>query len=185
MGCVRRRPTGPAVMNSLPPGDRGAGAGMNATFQNSAQVLSIGIFFSLMIVGLAVELPDDHGQRAWSPTACPADAQRVAHLPPVSILFAAFLGYNPIKTLLGPRCSPSCPPANARPPSPGAASSPTSSPARSAPASTRCSPSQSRAAWSPPASWSRGKRFVYGERSEEAMADDDQTDNHSSAVPLH
>ncbi len=40
-------------MNSLPARDRGAGGGMNQTFQNSAQVLSIGIFFTLMIVGLA------------------------------------------------------------------------------------------------------------------------------------
>ena len=50
-------PNRAAVMNSLPPGDRGAGGGMNATFQNSAQVLSIGIFFTLMIAGLASSLP--------------------------------------------------------------------------------------------------------------------------------
>ena len=50
-------PNRAAVMNSLPPADRGAGGGMNQTFQNSAQVLSIGIFFTLMIVGLAASLP--------------------------------------------------------------------------------------------------------------------------------
>ena len=50
-------PNRAAVMNSLPPGDRGAGGGMNQTFQNSAQVLSIGIFFTLLIVGLASSLP--------------------------------------------------------------------------------------------------------------------------------
>ena len=50
-------PNRAAVMNSLPPGDRGAGGAMNQTFQNSAQVLSIGIFFTLMIIGLAATLP--------------------------------------------------------------------------------------------------------------------------------
>ena len=94
-------PNRAAVMNSLPPGDRGAGGGMNQTFQNSAQVLSIGIFFTLMILGLATSLPHTlvAGLRAHGVAA--ATAQRVAHLPPVSILFAAFLGYNPIQHLLG------------------------------------------------------------------------------------
>jgi MFS family permease len=95
-------PNRAAVMNSLPPADRGAGGGMNQTFQNSAQVLSIGIFFTLMIVGLSSTLPhalttglESHGVPA-------STADQVAHLPPVSILFAAFLGYNPIQHLVGP-----------------------------------------------------------------------------------
>jgi MFS family permease len=94
-------PNRAAVMNSLPAADRGAGGGMNQTFQNSAQVLSIGIFFTLMIVGLASTLPAamDSGLRAHGIAA--ATAHRVAHLPPVSILFAAFLGYNPIAQLTG------------------------------------------------------------------------------------
>src|ERR1700760_2473916 len=94
-------PNRAAVMNSLPPGDRGAGGGMNQTFQNSAQVLSVGIFFTLLILGLAATLPHalSSGLQAHG---LPADvAQRVADLPPVSILFAAFLGYNPIAQLVG------------------------------------------------------------------------------------
>ena len=94
-------PNRAAVMNSLPREHRGAGGGMNQTFQNSAQVLSIGIFFTLMILGLASSLPhamltglEAHGVPA-------ATAHRVSQLPPVSILFAAFLGYNPIQHLLG------------------------------------------------------------------------------------
>jgi hypothetical protein len=95
-------PNRAAVMNSLPPTDRGAGGGMNQTFQNSAQVLSIGIFFTLMIVGLAASLPSalEGGLRQHGVPAATAD--EVAHLPPVSILFAAFLGYNPIEHLVGP-----------------------------------------------------------------------------------
>jgi MFS family permease len=96
-------PNRAAVMNSLPAGDRGAGAGMNATFQNSAQVLSIGIFFSLMIAGLASKLPAAMAAGLQAHGVDATQAQRIAHLPPVSILFAAFLGYNPIKTLLGPK----------------------------------------------------------------------------------
>jgi MFS family permease len=94
-------PNRAAVMNSLPPHQRGAGAGMNATFQNSAMVLSIGIFFSLLIVGMSGHLPSalEHGLSAHGVPA--PVAGRLAHLPPVTSLFAAFLGYNPIEKLLG------------------------------------------------------------------------------------
>ena len=97
-------PNRAAVMNSLPPEHRGAGGAMNQTFQNSAQVLSIGIFFTLMIVGLAATLPAHAEPPAWRPTACrpPTAQSRSATLPPVSILFAAFLGYNPIQHLRRP-----------------------------------------------------------------------------------
>jgi MFS family permease len=95
-------PNRAAVMNSLPPGDRGAGGGMNQTFQNSAQVISIGIFFTLMIAGLSSTLPSatTHGLQAQGVASL--TAQHVAHLPPVSFLFAAFLGYNPLQHLIGP-----------------------------------------------------------------------------------
>jgi MFS family permease len=94
-------PNRAAVMNSLPPADRGAGGGMNQTFQNSAQVLSVGIFFTLMIVGLSAHLPQtlSSGLRAHGMSA--SAAHQIAQLPPVSILFAAFLGYNPIEHLAG------------------------------------------------------------------------------------
>jgi MFS family permease len=95
-------PNRAAVMNSLPAGDRGAGGGMNQTFQNSAQVLSIGIFFTLMILGLAASLPTTIHDGLVAHGVAPATAGHVAGLPPVSILFAAFLGYNPIGHLLGP-----------------------------------------------------------------------------------
>ncbi len=102
MGCFAA-PNRAGVMNSLPPQHRGVGSGMNSTFQNSAQVLSIGIFFTLMIVGLSSTLPTAlaHGLVVHGVPA--GAAQTVAHLPPVSILFAAFLGYSPVKHLLGPR----------------------------------------------------------------------------------
>jgi MFS family permease len=95
-------PNRAGIMNSLPPRQRGAGAGMSATFQNSAMVLSIGIFFSLLIIGLAGTLPSSlyHGLRAHGVPV--ADASRIAHLPPVASLFAAFLGYDPVQKLLGP-----------------------------------------------------------------------------------
>jgi MFS family permease len=95
-------PNRAAVMNSLPPQARGAGGGMNQTFQNSAQVLSIGIFFTLLIVGLASSLPSSLTSGLMAHGVSAADAHSVAHLPPVSILFAAFLGYNPIRSLLPP-----------------------------------------------------------------------------------
>jgi MFS family permease len=95
-------PNQTGIMNSLPASQRGAGAGMAATFNSSAQVLSIGIFFTLMILGLSATLPSTlyHGLVAQGvpiPTAI-----RVSHLPAVGSLFAAFLGFNPAATLLGP-----------------------------------------------------------------------------------
>jgi MFS family permease len=94
-------PNRAGVMNSLPAQHRGVGSGMNSTFQNSAQVLSIGIFFTLMIIGLASSLPASlyHGLVTHGVPA--PQAQRVSHLPPVSTLFAAFLGYSPIQHLVG------------------------------------------------------------------------------------
>ena len=93
-------PNRAGVMNSLPPQHRGGGGGMQATFQSSAQVLSIGIFFTLVILGLSASLPGalDHGLIAQGVPA--ADAARVAQLPPIQTLFAAFLGYNPLAHLL-------------------------------------------------------------------------------------
>ena len=98
-------PNRAGIMNSLPPSQRGAGAGMSTTFQNSAMLLSIGIFFTLIITGLSATLPDTlyHGLREQGVSA--ADAARISHLPPVSSLFAAFLGYNPMRNLLGPSLS--------------------------------------------------------------------------------
>jgi EmrB/QacA subfamily drug resistance transporter len=94
-------PNRAAVMNSLPARDRGAGGGMNQTFQNSAQVISIGIFFTLLIIGLASTLPSSlqHGLEAHG--VGHAAAHQAGQTPPISVLFAAFLGYNPIEHLVG------------------------------------------------------------------------------------
>ncbi len=94
-------PNRAAVMNSLPPGDRGAGGGMNQTFQNSAQVLSVGIFFTLLIVGLASSLPQTLSSGLQAHGVSAAAAHRASGAPPISVLFAAFLGYNPIQHLVG------------------------------------------------------------------------------------
>jgi MFS family permease len=94
-------PNRAAIMNSLPARHRGAGGGMNSTFQSSAQVLSIGIFFTLMIIGFSTTLPATlaHGLMQHGVAAEVAD--RVGSLSTVSVLFAAFLGYNPIENLVG------------------------------------------------------------------------------------
>jgi MFS family permease len=107
-------PNTAGVMNSLPPGQRGAGAGMLATFNVSSSVLSIGVFFTLMIVGLASGLPHATQSGLVAHGVSPADATRISHLPPVATLFAAFLGYNPVQTLLGPHVLHRLPPADAQ-----------------------------------------------------------------------
>jgi len=75
---------------------------MNQTFQNSAQVLSIGIFFTLMVVGLASTLPHTLSSGLQAHGVPAGTAHSIGALPPISILFAAFLGYNPIAHLVGP-----------------------------------------------------------------------------------
>ena len=90
----------------------GAGAGMLATFTSSSAVLSIGVFFSLMIVGLSSGLPSTLHNGLIAHGVSNADATRISHLPPVATLFASFLGYNPIKNLLGPHVLASLRPAD-------------------------------------------------------------------------
>jgi MFS family permease len=93
-------PNTAAIMSSVPADQRGSASGMRSTFQNSGMSLSIGIFFSLMIAGLASALPVtlDRGLRGQGVPA--AAAAHAAHLPPVSTLFSALLGFNPIRNLL-------------------------------------------------------------------------------------
>jgi hypothetical protein len=90
------------IMNSVPADQRGVGAGMNATFMNASMVLSIGIFFSLMVVGLSHSLPGTMNDGLVAQGVSEQAAQTVSHLPPIAVLFAAFLGYNPMQQLLGP-----------------------------------------------------------------------------------
>ncbi len=90
------------MMNAVPADARGAAGGMIATFMNSASVLSIGIFFSLMVTGLAGSLPHTMFSGLTAQGVPAASASTIAHLPPIGILFAAFLGYNPMQQLLGP-----------------------------------------------------------------------------------
>jgi MFS family permease len=95
-------PNTSAIMGSVPPEERGVVSGMRATFQNSGTALSIGVFFSLMIVGLAHTLPSALTTGLQDQGVPNAVADQVAALPPVSTLFAAVLGVNPLEHLLAP-----------------------------------------------------------------------------------
>jgi MFS family permease len=95
-------PNTSAIMGSVPARQRGVASGMRSTFQNSGTSLSIGVFFSLMIIGLASTLPTTL-TNGLTQQGVPHDvAQRIGNLPPVASLFAAFLGLNPVQHLLGP-----------------------------------------------------------------------------------
>jgi MFS family permease len=95
-------PNTAAIMSSVPAYNRGAASGMRSTFQNSGMSLSIGIFFSLMIAGLANTLPKTLLTGLTAQGVPLAQATSIAHLPPVSTVFAAMLGYNPVQNLLAP-----------------------------------------------------------------------------------
>ena len=100
-GGLFAAPNSTAVMNSVPSSARGGAAGIQASFMNTGMVLSMGLFFSLMIIGLSRVLPTSlfNGLSAQGVGATQAHA--IAALPPVATLFSSFLGYNPLETLLG------------------------------------------------------------------------------------
>ncbi|HZU58604.1 MAG TPA: MFS transporter [Actinocrinis sp.] len=112
-GGLFAAPNTSIIMSNVPAEARGAASGMRATFQNAGMVLSIGIFFSLMVAGLAGSLPHTLTSGLTAQGVPLADARTVAALPPVGTLFAAFLGYNPIQELLGPHVLGQLPAANA------------------------------------------------------------------------
>src|SRR6185437_7108520 len=95
-------PNRTAIMNSVPANQRGAASGMAGTVLNAATSLSIGLFFSLLIVGISGSLSSALYGGLTAHGVPSAAAERIAALPPVGSVFAAFLGYNPIQTLLGP-----------------------------------------------------------------------------------
>jgi EmrB/QacA subfamily drug resistance transporter len=94
-------PNTAGIMNSVPPNRRGVASGMRSTFQNAGMTLSIGLFFTIVIIGLSSSLPVALTRGLTSQGVSAAEASKIAHLPPVSVLFAAFLGYNPMQSLLG------------------------------------------------------------------------------------
>ena len=106
-------PNTAGIMNSVPADSRGVASGMRATFQNVGMPLSIGVFFSLMIVGLNAKVPSVMYAGLTANGISAHLATQLSHVPPVSYLFAAFLGYNPLKTLLGPSVLGKLPSANA------------------------------------------------------------------------
>jgi len=103
MGCgmgLFSAPNTTSIMNALPPENRGVGSGMIATFQNAAQMCSMGVFFTIVILGLGRDLPGALTTGLTAAGLPGAVAHGVASLPPTAALFAAFLGYNPMATLL-------------------------------------------------------------------------------------
>src|SRR5438128_571562 len=93
-------PNTSSIMGSVPPEQRGAASGMRSTFQNSGSIVSIGVFFSLITAGLAAALPTTLSSGLTRVGIPAVVAGKIAHLPPTSALFAAFLGYNPMATLV-------------------------------------------------------------------------------------
>jgi MFS family permease len=113
-GGLYAAPNTSLIMSSVPAEARGAASGMRATFQNAGMVLSIGVFFSLMVAGLAGSLPHTLSAGLIAQGVPAQSAQAIGALPPVGTLFAAFLGYNPIQQLLGSDVLGALPAAGAR-----------------------------------------------------------------------
>ncbi len=103
-------PNSAAIMNSVPRESRGAASGMRAAFQNMGTPVSIGVFFSLMVIGLSATVPQAMYNGLVASGVSQNMAEKLSGLPPVGYLFAAFLGYNPLGTLLGPNVLANLPP---------------------------------------------------------------------------
>jgi MFS family permease len=106
-------PNTSSIMSSVGPLQRGAASGMRSTFMNAGMVFSIGLFFSLMVIGLASQLPSTMSSALIAQNVPPSVAHQIATIPPVGVLFAAFLGYNPMQQLLGTHVLSSLPAQNA------------------------------------------------------------------------
>src|SRR5579884_2138328 len=105
LGCgsgLFASPNTSSIMSSVPPETRGVSSGMRATFQNSASLVSIGLFFSIVTIGLASALPPALSTGLIANGVPDKTALTIAHLPPTAALFGAFLGYNPIGALIPP-----------------------------------------------------------------------------------
>jgi MFS family permease len=105
LGCgsgLFSSPNTSSIMSSVPPETRGVSSGMRATFQNSASLVSIGFFFSIVTAGLAASLPSTLSTGLIANGVPEKTALAIAHLPPTAALFGAFLGYNPIGQLIPP-----------------------------------------------------------------------------------
>ncbi|MGD0874452.1 MAG: MFS transporter [Acidimicrobiales bacterium] len=101
-GGMFASPNTASIMNSVPARYRGAASGMRVTFAQTGLPLSMGLFFTLLVFGLNDKVPSAmlHGLVAHGVPV--ASATQLSHLPPLGYIFAAFLGYNPLKSLLGP-----------------------------------------------------------------------------------
>lgn len=95
-------PNTTAIMNSVPAGQRGATAGMRSTIQNTGMALSMTLYFAILIVGLAHNLPPILSKGLMDAGLPAAAARQISEMPPTSALFAAFLGYNPMEQLIDP-----------------------------------------------------------------------------------
>ena len=107
-------PNAAAIMSCAPANQRGVASGMRGTFFNAGSALSIGVFFSLMIAGLATTLPGALSSGLQAQGVSADVAGQVAGQPPVGTLFSAFLGFNPISELLGPTGALQSPGVNAQ-----------------------------------------------------------------------
>jgi MFS family permease len=113
-GGLFSAPNTSLIMSSVPTRMRGAASGARATFMNAGMVLSMGIFFSLMVAGLSSSLPHTLSSGLTAQGVPAQTASQISHLPPVATLFAAFLGYNPMQQLLGPSTLHALPASNAQ-----------------------------------------------------------------------
>ena len=93
-------PNSSSIMGSVPARQRGAASGMRSTFQNSGTAVSIAVFFSVMIAGLASSLPSTLTSGLRQQGVPAGVAHQIGALPPVASLFAAVLGVNPVGHLL-------------------------------------------------------------------------------------
>ena len=102
-------PNTSAVMNSVPPAQRGVSSGMRSTVQNTGMALSMALYFSILIIGLSHTLPPALNNSLTDAGVPAPISEKISEMPPTAALFAAFLGYDPMQSLLGDKVMSSLP----------------------------------------------------------------------------
>jgi EmrB/QacA subfamily drug resistance transporter len=166
LGCgmgMFSAPNTTAIMNSVPAEQRGASSGMRSTLQNTGMAMSMTLYFTILILGLVKNLPPILYGGLIQAGVPAAVAQKAAEMPPTTALFSAFLGYNPMNSILG-NDAVSALPAAARSAILGNRFFPTTiAPAVMSSLRLAFYISAALSLIAAVASWMRGKRYVHGE----------------------
>ncbi len=94
-------PNTSAVMSSVPPESRGSASGMLTTMRNVGTTASMGIFFTILILGLTSILPGTIFSGLTTAGLGSSLSKTISsQIPPTDAIFSALLGISPMKEIV-------------------------------------------------------------------------------------